>query len=851
MPSPSPVGRAAARPSRLQRRSLGGGWRFCRVGERRGRPGNVPGSVHADLLALGEIEDPFYRENEKSLQWIGETDWRYWRDFRVGAALLESERVLLRCHGLDTLATIRINGKLVARTDNMHRTWEFDVKRALVRGRNRIEITFASAVREVHKRQKAERLPGWFDMQCIEGANWLRKEPCNFGWDWGPGLVTCGIWREIELIAFDTTRLADVRIRQDHSSARGVVLEVELRAERARSAKPSKLTAALTLLDGEEPVARDRVRLPRGRGRATLQVEKPRLWWPNGMGEQTLYTLRIELCDESGRVRDTWTRRIGLRTLELVREPDAGGESFGFAVNGVPFFAKGANWIPADAILARLKADDYRRLLGDAAAVHMNMLRVWGGGIYEEDLFYDICDELGICVWQDFMFACATYPAHRREFLDNVRAEAADNVARLRHHACLALWCGNNELEMGLVADEWTDWTMSWDDYRPLFDELLPGVVEDLDPETAYWPSSPHTPGPLERRREANDPALGDAHLWGVWHGGLPFEWYRSCEHRFNSEFGFQSFPEPRTVEGYTEASDRNITSPVMEHHQRSHIGNTTIMRYMLEWFRMPTSFERTLWLSQILQGLAVKYAVEHWRRAMPRGMGTLYWQLNDCWPVASWSSIDFHGRWKALHYFARRFFAPVLVSGVEDAGRGRLAIHLTSDLSRSCSGQLRWLATRVDGKRMASGSRELRIAARRSRRVQSLDLRSALQACGERDLLIWLEFEGEGPVRSENLVTFARPKEMALRDPGIDWSVERTAGDGFELRLRARHPALWTWVEVEGCALRLSKNFFHLRPGRSERLTLCPETPLSLAELRRRLRVQSLIDTYEVGEDR
>jgi beta-mannosidase len=653
----------------------------------------------------------------------------------------------------------------------------------------------------------------------------------------------------VELVAFDTARLADVHISQDHSGAEEVAVEVRLRTERAGPAERSKLTAAVTLLDGEAPVARDRPRLSRGRGSATLRVKNPELWWPNGMGQQPLYTLRIELCDGAGELLDVQTRRIGLRTLELVRQRDAWGESFGFAANGIPFFAKGANWIPADAILTRFETRDYRRILGDAAAAHMNMLRVWGGGIYEEDLFYDLCDELGICVWQDFMFACATYPTHRRAFLDNVRAEAEDNVTRLRHHACLTLWCGNNELEMGLVADAWSDWTMSWDDYRRLFDDLLPGVVEELDPETAYWPGSPHTPGPGESRRNANHPARGDAHLWGVWHGGEPFEWYRGCQHRFNSEFGFQSFPEPRTVEGFTKAADRNLTSPVMEHHQRSGIGNTTIVRYMLEWFRMPSSFEKTLWLSQILQGLAVQYAVEHWRRGMPRGMGTLYWQLNDCWPVASWSSIDFRGRWKALHYLARRFYAPVLVSGVEDATLGKLAIHVTSDLLKSCSGRLRWAVTRVGGKRIAGGSRDLRIAPGRSRRVQSLDLRPMLKEYGDRDLLVWLELTGDGPIQSSNLVTFARPKAMELRDPRIGWTLDRAPGGAFELRLGARYPALWTWVEAEGCDLRLSDNFFHLRPGRSKKLALRPETPLSLAQLRRGLRVQSLVDTYQDRE--
>ena len=287
----------------------------------------------------------------------------------------------------------------------------------------------------------------------------------------------------------------------------------------------------------------------------------------------------------------------------------------------------------------------------------MNMLRVWGGGIYEDDIFYEICDELGLCIWQDFMFACSTYPTFDEKFMDNVKAEAIDNIRRLRHHPCLALWCGNNELEQGQVGEKWTEWTMSWTDYSKLFDKMLPELVDQLDPQTAYWPCSPHSPN--GDRTNFNNPECGDAHLWNVWHKGEPFEWYRTCEHRFNSEFGFQSFSEPTTVYSYTAQEDRNITSWVMEHHQRAGIGNTTIMRYMLSWFKLPVGFENTIWTSQILQGTAIKYACEHWRRSMPRGMGTLYWQLNDNWPVASWSSIDYFGRWKALHYMAAKFFAP------------------------------------------------------------------------------------------------------------------------------------------------------------------------------------------------
>jgi len=355
------------------------------------------------------------------------------------------------------------------------------------------------------------------------------------------------------------------------------------------------------------------------------------------------------------------------------------------------------------------------------ADANMNMLRVWGGGTYENEVFYDLCDELGICVWQDFMFACSTYPTFDEAFIENLRAEFTDNVRRLRHHACIALWCGNNELEQGLVGDTWNGGQMSWEDYSKLFDKLLPETILPLDPDRDYWPCSPHSP--QGDRKDHSNPKWGDAHLWDVWHGRKPFEWYRTCEHRFNSEFGFQSFPEPKTVYGYTAPQDRNVTTRVMEHHQRSGIGNAVIMQYMLDWFRLPTAFDNTLWLSQILQGMAMKYAVEHWRRAMPRGMGTLYWQINDCWPVASWSSIDYHGRWKALHYMARAFYAPVLVSGVENTEKAEVAIHVTNDRMEDVPGAVSWRVTDSAGKVLARGRKKVVAKALANTPVETVSL--------------------------------------------------------------------------------------------------------------------------------
>jgi len=385
---------------------------------------------------------------------------------------------------------------------------------------------------------------------------------------------------------------------------------------------------------------------------------------------------------------------------------------------------------------------------------------------------------------------------------------------------------------------------MSWKDYSKLFDKLLPDVIGKLDPERAYWPASPHSPG--ADRKEVNHPTSGDAHLWDVWHGGKPFEWYRTCEHRFNSEFGFQSFPEPRTINGCTAPGDRNITSRIMEHHQRSGIGNTTIMQYMLDWFKLPLGFDNTLWLSQILQGMAIKYACEHWRRSMPRGMGTLYWQLNDCWPVASWASIDFHGRWKALHYMAKAFFAPVLVSGLEDKEAGTVEIHVTSDRLKALDATVSWCVTDAAGQALLSGSKTLKTPINGNRKVKSLKLKSLIEKQTANDLIVWLELETAGEPTQRNMVLFARPKHLELNEkPGGQAVIKANEDGSFELALSSKRPALWTWLELQGSDASFSNNFFHLRPGVSETVTVRPKRKLALAQFKAKLVVRSLVDTY------
>lgn len=840
---------------------LNGTWCLQKGGTERKLPATVPGDVYADLLAAGEIPDPFSRDNELALQWIGESNWTYARTFDATSELLGKKSILLRCEGLDTFAKVTINGQVVAETDNMFRTYEWDVRELLKPGENSIRVDFTTVLPYIRRQQ--EKFPAWTHPGLVAAyPGWVRKEQCNFGWDWGIKAVTCGIWRDIAILACDSARLTDVDIRQEHRpgkvrltiagrwsrvasrglAIRALVVPPGSKATGCRSSFPRCESA-----DAAPDCFTAKSAVPAGKSghvSVSLDIPDPQLWWPNGMGEQPLYEVALDLIDETGRIIDAQTKRIGLRTLELDRHEDEWGESFQFVVNGVPFFAKGANWIPVDAILARRTPDHYRRLVADATAANMNMLRGWGGGIYEDDSFYDACDELGICVWQDFMFACAAYPIFDPSFLANVEAEARDAIRRLRHHPCMALWCGNNELEMMNVGDDgWAAGQMPWSDYKKLFDELLPEQVAELSPEIAYWPSSPHTP--RGDRRQHRSPLCGDAHLW-IMSGREPFSCARGMEHRFASEFGFQSFPEPRTIAAFTEPEDRNLASRVMELHQRAPDGNTTIVQQLLKCFRLPSSLEDVTWVSQILQGTGVKGVCEHFRRQMPRSMGALYWQLNDCWPVASWSSIDFHGRWKALQYMAKHFFAPVLLSGVEDREKGTVDIHLTSDRPEARQAMVSWTITDVDGKALRRGSKATRTPVNGSRRIKTLRLQKLLSKHQPYNLLVWLDAEIEGEARQRNLVLFAPPKHLELvRRPGGRYRIIRNANNAIELEFTAAKVALWTWLELPGAEATLSNNFFHLRPGMSERITVSVKRPLTAAQLRQKLKIRSLVDTY------
>ena len=633
-------------------------------------PANVPCSVFHDLMRAGLIEDPYYRDNELKALPLMERDYTYTKQFDVPQALLSRGRILLRFEGIDTLADLYLNGIRFGTTDNMHRTWEFDVKGYLQEGANELRVTLHSPTRYIRSQYSHDPVEGTSD--AMRGFPHIRKAHYMFGWDWGPRLPDMGIFRDVKLIAYDTARIDSVYISQVHSEGEAA-LHFDIRLETisgdiveafGSGCDPSlRVSALLTDPDGgQREISEQELR-------QGVVIGEPQLWWPRGYGAQPLYTVEVVLSavpaySAAVEVLDTRTLRIGLRTMTIHREKDEWGEQFCHEVNGVRFFAMGADYVPEDNILPRITPERTRRLLEQAAAANHNCIRVWGGGFYPSDAFYDACDELGLIVWQDFMFACAVYHL-TPEFEDSIRAEIRDNIRRIRHHASLGLLCGNNEMEMFVLQGEWVTRPSERTDYVRMYEHIIPRLVSKYSPATFYWPASPSSGGHFD---EPNSEERGDAHYWDVWHGGKPFTEYRKHYFRYLSEFGFQSFPSLRTCETFTLPEDRNVFSYVMEKHQRNAGANGKIMNYLEQTFLYPTSFETLLYASQLLQAEAIRYGIEHFRRNRGRCMGTVVWQLNDCWPVASWSSIDYCGRWKALHYAEKRAFAPVLLS-CEESG--------------------------------------------------------------------------------------------------------------------------------------------------------------------------------------
>lgn len=802
-------------------KSLNGNWEMKDRSWDEFIPASVPGDLYTDLFNSGKIEDPYYRDNELAALRLAENEYEYVTAFAADTDMLSCERILLRFEGIDTLADVFLNDVPVGAANNMHRVWEYDVAQQIKEGDNVLKVVFHSPTAFIREKYAERRLDGTSD--AMRGFPYLRKAHCMFGWDWGPRLPGAGLWRGVSLAAYDTARIDSAYITQKHENG-AVELSTCVTLESA-SANSFTFGEAGSLLLKAEPELKElsvrvEVRDPEGAlvgvgdGKSPIRIDSPRLWWPAGFGEQPLYTVTVSLL-HGGAVSDTWERRIGLRTMGVSTAKDAYGERFAHVVNGVEIFAMGGDYIPEDSLLARTNAERTRRLLEDARLANFNSIRVWGGGYYPEDWFYDACDELGLIVWQDFMFACAVYDL-TEEFEENIIAEFKDNIRRLRHHASLGLWCGNNEMELFVKQGEWVNSPKEQSDYVKMYEYILPKVLKEYDPAAFYWPASPSSGGCFD---EPNDENRGDVHYWEVWHGNKPITEYRKFFFRYLSEFGFQAFPSVKTIETFTLPEDRNIYSYVMEKHQRNAAANGKISNYMSQTYLYPTSFDTVVYASQLLQAQAIRYGVEHFRRWRGRCMGTVIWQLNDCWPVASWSSIDYYGRWKALHYYAKRFFAPVLLSCEEegiltqDTNPNAEPYEVIKSVKFNVSNEtmqdrelvVEWQLRDAKGTVKEHTETAVRVPALSAVWLEKEDLSQA--ALYEDHVSYTLKENGE--TAAEGSVIFCQPRYYRFIDPQLSARVE-----GDEIIVTAK--AYAKDVEILNAAedLLLSDNYFDMEPG-------------------------------------
>jgi beta-mannosidase len=827
----------------MQIQSLVGKWQFHQVGSKEWLPASVPGGVHTDLMAVNRIPDPFVADNEKRVQWVAESDWEYRTSFTCTKALLLEEKVFLVCDGLDTLATVLLNGNELGHTDNMFRQYQWEIKPILsAKGSNTLSIRFFSPVKYTSEKQSLRNLAGV--SQAIPGGSHLRKAPCQFGWDWGPQLPPIGIWKDIRLEGYSEARLADVHLNQEHSGGL-VIASVRVKIEQ-RNEKPLITVVRITSPIGEI-FEKEAAITHQNEVVIKVPIPRPELWWPNGYGGQPLYKVEISLMQRetsNKRLLDTRSIQIGLRKIELRQQEDQWGRSFIFVVNGVPILVKGSNWIPADSFPTRITDNMLEGLIQSAADTHQNMLRVWGGGFYEEERFYDLCDRYGILVWQEFIFSCSIYPLDEPDFLENVRMEVVENVRRLRHRASLALWCGNNEMEMG-----WVDW--NWkapelqdlkDAYDRFFHHTLPDWCQAEDPDHSYWPSSPSSDTPFEN---PNGQRQGDSHYWDVWHGRKPFTSYRDQYPRFMSEFGFQALPPLTTIRTYADEPDWNMTSYIMEMHQKNASGNSIMVGQMLDTFRLPKDFDSLVYLSMALQAEGIRYGVEHWRRHPDRVAGIMYWQLNDCWPVASWSSLDYFGRWKALHYAARRFYAPVMLS-IEDKPP-RQGIYVSNDLLEPWKGRVHWTLETLAGEVLISGDAPVLAAPQTATQVCEIDFSDRISEDNIRTLIFIADLSQGDRLVSRQTAGFAPVKHLSLEDPAISSDLHLEKGI-LNIELTSRSLALLVEVSLNDADVVFSDNYFNLPPGRIVKVSCPLPAGWTLSRARKAFRLRSIYDSYSHG---
>lgn len=806
-------------------KNLHEGWKFRQARLTNWYPATVPGVVHTDLLQNKIIEDPFFRLNERGLQWIDKEDWVYETCFTLAADMMRKENMELVFEGLDTYADVYLNDECILKADNMFRRWSIPVRQYIREENNILKVYFHSPVKiDV---PKWDALPYQYPASNDQSENgglfnkkisiFARKAGYHYGWDWGPRLVTSGIWRPVYIRAWSDLRINDVFIEQKEVGAGRAVIagHVELDADKDMNG------VLVTITDGVtgRVLGEWQADLKRGTNRVTVDfvLHKPKLWWSNGLGEPFLYRFRTDII-AGGELLDSKTERVGIRSLKVVHQPDKDGHTFYIELNGRPVFAKGANYIPSDNFLPRVTPENYKRTILDAAGVNMNMLRVWGGGIYENDVFYDLCDEYGIMIWQDFMFACSMYPAEGA-LLDNIHQEAVDNVKRLRNHACIALWCGNNECQ-----DAWLGWGWKreierqnkeyadkiWAQYRQQYHVTLPGVVKEYAPGTFYWPSSP-----FAFEREMSGTTDGDRHYWSVWHGKAPISDYDSEKSRFFSEYGFQSFPEFESVKRYAPyPEDWDIRSEVMMSHQRGgDHANGLIETYLLNEYKKPRDFRAFLYMNHVLQGDAIKTAIESHRRQMPYNMGTLFWQHNDCWPVASWASRDYYGRWKAQHYYVRKAYDDILISSVVEGDD--LIVYAVSDRLENTSGRLQLQVCQFDGTVVHHWGKSVGISGNDSRVCFSAPLAKLLEGADRGTVYVRVDYTDKSGRVYHNNYCLSKQKDMDYPKVDLQTEVHSIEG-GYEVMVSSDKFARAVCLSVADNESVYSDNYFDVQPKSS-----------------------------------
>ena len=839
--------------------ALDRGWEFRQVQagqatEEGWLPAKVPGDVHLDLLANKKIEDPFFRDNESKLQWIEKASWEYRSTFDVAASMLTRKNVDLVFDGLDAACDVYLNGVEVLKASNSFRAWRVAAKANLHAGKNVLRIVFPSPITAAQEVAAGDP----FRLRSkTEDKTYIRKPAYEYGWDWGPRFVTSGIWRPARLEGWDKVRIADFAIRQRDVSRDVAHLDAEVEVEvTAAGAAQVKVS----YLDGGKPVTISRsVAVHAGRNVIDLPVEirQPKLWYPAGYGDQPLYEFTaVVSTGATAPAAESRKVKVGLRSIVLDRHLDQWGRSFQLVVNGIPVFAKGADVIPFDSFPNRVTTADYRRILESARDANMNTIRHWGGGYYETDEFYQICDELGIMVWQDFMFGNDWQPGTYAFKLD-IEAEAETQVRRLRNHPSIVLWCGNNETE---AAFNWAPRPtlppdvrlLIWQDYLTEFSGILPRVVARLNAETPYWPSSPSADyEPLTATFHS-----GDDHIWDVWHGRVPFTTYEAHHSRFVTEYGFQSFPEMRTVESFTQPEDRTgIFTPVMLAHQKNNEGNSIIHDYLARDYPEPKDFASFLYVSQVLQAEGIKIGAEHFRRSRPDTMGSIFWQLNDCWPVASWSSIDYYGRWKALQYYARRFYAPILVSPhVED---GSVKVYIVSDKTSATQATLRVRLMDFDGEVLLAESQQVSIEPLSSKVYVTWPLKKLTDAGAADTAHVFVVAEilsaskAAGPsgdlamsatILSRNLVYLAPVKQIQLKPAALKVEVTGEKGS-YTVEIDSPVLARDVYLSFGNLDVKVADNYFDLLPGMTTDVTLT--STATLADIKAQMKVISLTDAF------